>query len=295
MAQYVVTDTELEAVADAIRLKGGTSADLEWTSGYIAAIRAISGGGGGGTAMFARYVCTGSVETFTAPVSGVYRLYVWGGQGGPAYSKDYPGGRGGYAEGEIPLSAGDTLYVCAGGAGEMGTPRVAAAGGYNGGGGGCPYMGDGNNYAAGGGGASHIARSTGLLKDVPIADVLIVAGGGGGAYYHTNGLTFSGPGGAGGGTAGGSGFNGNSAYSAGGGGTQSAGGAAGTGGVAGSYGMAGTSTQYSAGGGGGLYGGGGARHQYTGGGSGYIGGVQNGSMQSGVNDGSGEVLIVWTE
>ena len=65
--------------------------------------------------------------------------------------------------------------------------------------------------------------------------------------------------------------------------------------VCGSYGMAGTSTQYSAGGGGGLYGGGGARHQYTGGGSGYIGGVQNGSMQSGVNDGSGEVLIVWTE
>lgn len=46
MAQYVVTDTELEAVADAIRLKGGTSADLEWTSGYIDAIRAISGGGG---------------------------------------------------------------------------------------------------------------------------------------------------------------------------------------------------------------------------------------------------------
>ena len=252
-------------------------------------------GGGGATAGWKKFVFTGSVESFVAPISGTYHLLLWGAQGGRAYSDTYPGGAGGYAEGDIALSAGDTLYVCIGGAGEEGIPRTAAAGGYNGGGGGCPYTGDSSNYAAGGGGASHIARSTGLLKDVPIADVLIVAGGGGGAYYHTNGATFSGPGGTGGGTTGGSGSNGNASYTAGGGGTQSAGGAAGTGGVAGSYGMAGTSTQYSAGGGGGLYGGGGARHQYTGGGSGYIGGVQNGSMQSGVQVGSGEVLIVWTE
>lgn len=46
MAQYVVTDTELEAVASAIRAKGGTSADLEWYSGFTDAIAAISGGGG---------------------------------------------------------------------------------------------------------------------------------------------------------------------------------------------------------------------------------------------------------
>lgn len=44
MADYLVTGAELTAVADAIRLKGGTSAPLEWTSGYIAAIQAISGG-----------------------------------------------------------------------------------------------------------------------------------------------------------------------------------------------------------------------------------------------------------
>ena len=55
MAQYVVTDTELAAVADAIRVKGGTSADLEWTSGYIAAIRAISGGGASGYYWRVRY------------------------------------------------------------------------------------------------------------------------------------------------------------------------------------------------------------------------------------------------
>ena len=48
MSEYVVTDTELEAVADAIREKGGTSENLEWNTGFISAIEAISGGGGGG-------------------------------------------------------------------------------------------------------------------------------------------------------------------------------------------------------------------------------------------------------
>ena len=46
---YKVTDTELIAVADAIRTKGGTSAVLEWPTGYIDAIDALPGGGGGVT------------------------------------------------------------------------------------------------------------------------------------------------------------------------------------------------------------------------------------------------------
>ena len=45
MASYVVTEDELTAVADAIREKGGTSAQLEWPDGYVDAIGAISGGG----------------------------------------------------------------------------------------------------------------------------------------------------------------------------------------------------------------------------------------------------------
>lgn len=44
---YLTTDTDLTAVADAIREKGGTSAALVWPSGYVDAIGAISGGGGG--------------------------------------------------------------------------------------------------------------------------------------------------------------------------------------------------------------------------------------------------------
>jgi len=47
---YYVTGTELTAVADAIRTKGDTSAALEWPSGFISAIDAVSGGGSGGAA-----------------------------------------------------------------------------------------------------------------------------------------------------------------------------------------------------------------------------------------------------
>lgn len=41
MADYKVTDTEMVSVANAIRTKGGTSAQLEWPSGFISAINAI--------------------------------------------------------------------------------------------------------------------------------------------------------------------------------------------------------------------------------------------------------------
>jgi hypothetical protein len=46
MADYLTTDTDLTAVADAIREKGGTSAALVWPQGYVDAIGAIESGGG---------------------------------------------------------------------------------------------------------------------------------------------------------------------------------------------------------------------------------------------------------
>ena len=45
---YIVTDTELTAVADAIRTKGDTEADLEWPSGFVSAIGALEIGEGSG-------------------------------------------------------------------------------------------------------------------------------------------------------------------------------------------------------------------------------------------------------
>lgn len=45
MADYKVTDTELISVANAIRLKCGTSSALEWPTGFSTAIQNIPSGG----------------------------------------------------------------------------------------------------------------------------------------------------------------------------------------------------------------------------------------------------------
>lgn len=47
MADYLVTDTELTSIANAIRTKGGTSANLSFPTGFVSAINAIPTGGGG--------------------------------------------------------------------------------------------------------------------------------------------------------------------------------------------------------------------------------------------------------
>lgn len=52
MANYLTTDTDLTAVADAIRTKGGTSASLAFPNGFVDAIDAIETGGGGDDAVY---------------------------------------------------------------------------------------------------------------------------------------------------------------------------------------------------------------------------------------------------
>ena len=47
MAKYITTDTELTAVADAIRAKSGGSSALTYPSGFVSEIEAIPTGGGG--------------------------------------------------------------------------------------------------------------------------------------------------------------------------------------------------------------------------------------------------------
>ena len=46
MADYKVTDTELTSIANAIRAKGGTQAQLEFPTGFVSAVNAIPTGGG---------------------------------------------------------------------------------------------------------------------------------------------------------------------------------------------------------------------------------------------------------
>ncbi len=57
---------------------------------------------------------TGSEQTFVAPVSGTYRVELWG-AGGASYDDRYHGGNGGHTSGFINLNKGTNLYVYVGG------------------------------------------------------------------------------------------------------------------------------------------------------------------------------------
>lgn len=125
--------------------------------------------------------------SFIVPLTGNYKLEVWGAQGGTSLNQGNPGtagGYGGYATGTVALTKGDVLYMTVGGQGAIGVIGTSAEGGFNGGGKGSWDGGD-NEASGGGGGATHIASIGGLLKDLSSSKdkILIVAGGGGGASF----------------------------------------------------------------------------------------------------------------
>ena len=143
----------------------------------------------------ATYDYTGSPKKLTIPYTGIYKLEVWGAQGGTAEGYDldniygtYRGGYGSYSTGTIELNESENLYVVVGSQGADGNPVSDIAGGYNGGG---KVLSSDDNptnrFAAGGGGATHIAKVDGLLSTLSnkIDSIIIVAGGGGGGYMHT--------------------------------------------------------------------------------------------------------------
>lgn len=212
----------------------------------------------------------GGVQTYIVPVTGLYKLEVWGGRPETFAMYDYDaryGGAGGYSVGYKELTAGTVLYIaCGGGNGKT----------YNGGG--ELTHGDIRNGA----GATHIALVNGTLASIGYDNFvtnkkgLIVAGGGGSGTMYGS---WSFEGGSGGG------LNGESIswYGDHAGGTQTSGYAFGQGGP---------------GAGGGLFGGHGGTS--CAGGSGYIGGVPaityKGTSYSpqttnGVNSGDGRATI----
>jgi len=226
---------------------------------------------------------TGNIQSFTAPVTGAYKLETWGAQGGGSATEI--GGKGGYTTTTYHMTAGTTIYIVVGGQGTIGQGPAAA--GYNDGGAGTP-----NAPSYGGGGATHISLATGLMGTYTGAtrsNLLAVAGGGGGGML--TGTIAGCIGGAGGGLTGGAGNrcsptgSGNADP---GGGTQSAGGGGGQNGAQGGAGVGGAATQqggslYGGGGGGGLYGGGSGsgRGATGGGGSSYAPGIASGASFAG--------------
>ena len=278
-------------------------------------------GGGSGSQVFA---FTGSPQIFVVPSCvDTIRFNCRGAEGANAMDRlttNSTAGLGGVATGNLAVTAGDTLYVFVGGAG-----NVSGAGGYNGGGTGGVGSAGGScvgGPAGGGGGASDVRRN-----GLTLADRVIVAGGGGGAGrdYCNGSCQPCGCGGSGGhggaliGANGTSGYNCGFSYpgtnvNLGSGGTQALGGnggicdnscvEAGTPGVLGSGGTGGNGTYDVAGGGGGggYYGGGAGGGANSGsgvaggggaGGSSYISGLVNGATSAGVQPGNGTITISW--
>ncbi len=212
-----------------------------------------------------KYAYTGSNQTFTAPIKGIYKIELWG-AGGASVDTNL-GGHGGYTSGTISLDKDSVINIMIGSAGS------GITGGYNGGG---SSLSANNSSGGGGGGATDIRNGGTSLSN----RILIAAGGGGAGTSTTGGSN----GGAGGGIIGYDGNYSQITYN-GKGGTSTAGGLAATypTGVSplatdGTLGIGGTggkyvngSTSYSGGGGGGGYygGGGGSSFGAGGGGSSY--------------------------
>ena len=139
----------------------------------------------------ANFDYTGNVQTYKVPITGTYKLEVWGASGA-TYEGVLLGGNGACSYGIIELARGQDIYICVGGAGNWGT---YTGGGYNGGG-----NSGGIGSSGGGGGATSITKNNnrGILSNYVNNqnEVIIVAGGGGGGDSGGNG-------GNGGGTAGG--------------------------------------------------------------------------------------------
>lgn len=76
------------------------------------------------------YNYSGSVSTYTAPISGYYLIEAWGAQGGGATEA---GGKGGYARGVVKLGTNEKIYAYVGGQGTLASSQ-GTGGGYNGGG-----------------------------------------------------------------------------------------------------------------------------------------------------------------
>ena len=107
---------------------------------------------------------TGSEQTFTASVSGTYKLETWGAQGsdwGNANNHS-TGGYGGYATGTIHLIKAGKAYIKVGKSGENYTNGV------------------------GGGGATYILTKSEFLRKLEkeLSSIIIVSGGGGGSEWH---------------------------------------------------------------------------------------------------------------
>ena len=134
---------------------------------------------------------TKTIEKFTVPCSGKYKLEVWGAKGGTgAHGPNSGGGNGGYAGGNIEYSKDEELYIVVGGAGGSNGSGFGGQGdvpgGYNGG-----HTGhhsgntNGDNNTGSGGGWTHMSKTNTLYGSTSSYNLYIAtSGGNGGTAYR---------------------------------------------------------------------------------------------------------------
>ena len=127
----------------------------------------------------------GEGHAFTPTYNGVYKIELWGAQGGN------DGGHGAYTSGNIELDSNDTLYVYVGGEGKTinweSGDMSSIDGGFNGGGIAVNQRTFSNRYWGSGGGATDIRLKSGLWDDFDsLKTRIMVAAGGGGSFNQSN-------------------------------------------------------------------------------------------------------------
>ena len=125
------------------------------------------------------YYYTGYEQVFAAPVTGWYRVQLWGAQGG---NDSCVGGKGAYVSGELHVDAGTRLYVYVGAPGASNTHGSGA--GYNGGGNSGANTG---GISGSGGGATDIRITSGDWTAGLSSRIAVAAGGGGGGNHSAGG------------------------------------------------------------------------------------------------------------
>ena len=128
------------------------------------------------------FAYTGNAQTFTVPVTGYYRVELWGASGGTdlygtaTTEDDGYGGSGGYTSGIINIQNNKSMYIYLGASGEDHTMQTFNGGGSTGG-------------AASGGGSADIRLSSGSWYDFSSlkSRIMVAAGGGGGENHNNNG------------------------------------------------------------------------------------------------------------
>ena len=228
------------------------------------------------------FTYTGNMQYFIVPVGiDTVTARVYGAQGGANWVNNT--NYGGFSAADIPVTAGDTLFLYVGG------QPAGITGGWNGGG-------AGETAGAGGGGASDIRMGGKTFSD----RILVAGGGGGGGYWSGQEIV----GGYGGGLVGGNGYRSTTTNAGGDGGTQTS---SGDGTCvtpdnpvcAGGFGYGGSPSSCGCegyGGGGGWYGGAGSGNcRGGGGGSGYAAAfLTNVDMNNGIRVGHGAIVLTYT-